>query len=138
MISCCSRSTGFHLKGACCRALRLSAIRSHRLKPAEQIRDLILACEPQWMGKGIEIDASLDAVEATADEDLMSQVWMNLLSNSIKFTPQGGLIEVRLERLENKALLIVSDTGQGIDPEFLPHIFDRFSQIDTTSKRRQG
>jgi CheY-like chemotaxis protein len=64
-------------------------------------------------------------------------VW-NLLSNAIKFTPQGGLIEVRLERLENKALLIVSDTGQGIEPEFLPNIFDRFQQADSSSKRRQG
>src|SRR5262249_23612966 len=58
--------------------------------------------------------------------------------NAIKFTPQGGLIEVRLERLENKALMIVSDTGQGIDPEFLPNIFDRFQQADSSSKRRQG
>jgi CheY-like chemotaxis protein len=72
------------------------------------------------------------------DTERLKQVVWNLLSNAIKFTPQGGLIEVRLERLENKALLIVSDTGQGIDPEFLPHIFDRFSQVDSTSKRRQG
>ena len=72
------------------------------------------------------------------DVERLKQVVWNLLSNAIKFTPQGGLIEVRLERLENKALLIVSDTGQGIDPEFLPHIFDRFSQVDSTSKRRQG
>ncbi|MBK6799719.1 MAG: ATP-binding protein [Acidobacteria bacterium] len=50
----------------------------------------------------------------------------------------GGLIEVRLERLENKALLIVSDTGQGIDPEFLPHIFDRFRQADSSARRQQG
>lgn len=72
------------------------------------------------------------------DTERLKQVVWNLLSNAIKFTPQGGLIEVRLERLENKALLIVSDTGQGIDPEFLPNIFDRFSQVDSTSKRRQG
>ncbi len=72
------------------------------------------------------------------DSERLKQVVWNLLSNAIKFTPQGGLIEVRLERLESKALLIVSDTGQGIDPEFLPHIFDRFSQVDSSSKRRQG
>ncbi|MGH9768454.1 MAG: PAS domain S-box protein, partial [Blastocatellia bacterium] len=74
----------------------------------------------------------------TGDVERLRQVVWNLLSNAIKFTPPGGLIEVRLERLENKALLIVSDTGQGIDPEFLPHIFDRFSQIDSSSKRRQS
>jgi CheY-like chemotaxis protein len=72
------------------------------------------------------------------DAERLKQVVWNLLSNSIKFTPPGGLIEVRLERLESKALLIVSDTGQGIDPEFLPNIFDRFSQVDSSSKRRQG
>jgi PAS domain S-box-containing protein len=72
------------------------------------------------------------------DVERLKQVVWNLLSNAIKFTPQGGLIEVRLERLENKALLIVSDTGQGIDPEYLPHVFDRFSQMDKSSRRRQG
>ncbi|HMX29030.1 MAG TPA: PAS domain S-box protein, partial [Blastocatellia bacterium] len=72
------------------------------------------------------------------DPERLKQVVWNLLSNAIKFTPAGGLIEVRLERLENKALLIVSDTGQGIDPEFLPHIFDRFRQADSSSRRQQG
>jgi signal transduction histidine kinase/CheY-like chemotaxis protein len=72
------------------------------------------------------------------DQERLKQVVWNLLSNAIKFTPQGGLIEVRLERLESKALLIVSDTGQGIDPEYLPYVFDRFSQMDSSSRRRQG
>jgi PAS domain S-box-containing protein len=72
------------------------------------------------------------------DQERLKQVVWNLLSNAIKFTPQGGLIEVRLERLEGKALLIVSDTGQGIDPEYLPFVFDRFSQMDSSSRRRQG
>jgi len=72
------------------------------------------------------------------DQERLRQVVWNLLSNAIKFTPQGGLIEVRLERLEGKALMIVSDTGQGIDPEYLPYVFDRFSQMDNSSKRRQG
>jgi signal transduction histidine kinase/CheY-like chemotaxis protein len=72
------------------------------------------------------------------DQERLRQVVWNLLSNAIKFTPQGGLIEVRLERLESKALLIVSDTGQGIDPEYLPYVFDRFSQMDNSSRRRQG
>lgn len=74
----------------------------------------------------------------SGDAERLKQIVWNLLSNAIKFTPQGGLIEVRLERLENKALLIVSDTGQGIDPEFLPHIFDRFRQWDGSARRQQG
>lgn len=72
------------------------------------------------------------------DAERLKQIVWNLLSNAIKFTPAGGLIEVRLERLENKALLIVSDTGQGIDPEFLPRIFDRFRQADSSARRQQG
>ena len=72
------------------------------------------------------------------DAERMKQVVWNLLSNAVKFTPPGGLIEIRLEKLENKALLIVSDTGQGIEPEFLPYVFDRFRQSDTSTKRQHG
>ena len=72
------------------------------------------------------------------DQERLKQVIWNLLTNAIKFTPPEGLIEVRLERLEDKALIIVSDTGQGISPEFLPHIFDQFSQADVLSSHREG
>ena len=72
------------------------------------------------------------------DPERMKQIVWNLLSNAVKFTPPNGLIEVRLERLDNKALLIISDTGQGIEPEFLPYVFDRFRQADSSTKRQQG
>lgn len=72
------------------------------------------------------------------DPERLNQIVWNLLTNAIKFTPPEGLIEVRLERLENKALLIISDTGKGIEPEFLPNIFDRFRQADSSSRREQG
>ena len=72
------------------------------------------------------------------DPDRLKQALLNLLNNSVKFTPEGGLIEVRLEKLDRKALLIVSDTGQGIDQNFLPYIFDRFRQADSSIKRSQG
>jgi CheY-like chemotaxis protein len=72
------------------------------------------------------------------DAERMKQIVWNLLSNAVKFTPPKGLIEIRLERLENKALLIISDTGQGIEPEFLPFVFDRFRQADSSTKRQQG
>jgi CheY-like chemotaxis protein len=72
------------------------------------------------------------------DPDRLKQALLNLLNNAVKFTPEGGLIEVRLEKLESKALLIVSDTGQGIDPNFLPYIFDRFRQADSSIKRSRG
>lgn len=72
------------------------------------------------------------------DPERLNQIVWNLLTNAIKFTPPDGLIEVRLERLEKKALLIISDTGKGIEPEFLPRIFDRFRQADSSSRREQG
>ncbi len=97
------------------------------MRPAVEAKQLRLQMilEP-WVGPFI------------GDPERIKQVIWNLLSNSVKFTNPGGLIEVRLERLENKALLIVSDTGAGIDPEFLPHIFDRFRQADSSINRSQG
>jgi len=64
-------------------------------------------------------------------------IW-NLLSNAIKFTPKGGRVEVRLECADSYAEITVSDTGQGIRPEFLPHVFDRFRQANGSSTRQHG
>jgi CheY-like chemotaxis protein len=68
----------------------------------------------------------------------LQQVIWNLLSNAIKFTNEGGRVEARLARTRSKIEITVSDTGMGIDPEFLPHVFDRFRQADSTSTRRYG
>lgn len=68
----------------------------------------------------------------------LQQVFANLLSNAIKFTPSGGKVEVRLSSTDAQAEIQVADTGQGIDPAFLPRIFDRFTQADTSTTRRQG
>src|SRR5207249_6026466 len=62
----------------------------------------------------------------------------NLLSNSVKFTPEGGVVELRLARHAERVQLIARDNGIGISSEFLPHVFDRFSQADTSSARRAG
>jgi len=74
----------------------------------------------------------------SGDPDRLKQVVWNLLSNAIKFTPPEGLIEVKLERAGEKALITVTDNGQGISPEFLPYVFDRFRQADGTTKRIYG
>ena len=74
----------------------------------------------------------------SGDPDRLKQIVWNLLANAIKFTPAEGQIEVRLERAGEKALITVSDTGQGISPEFLPHVFDRFRQADGSTKRIYG
>jgi len=64
-------------------------------------------------------------------------IW-NLLSNAVKFTPKGGSVAVRLERTDGEAQIVVRDTGPGIAPTFLPHVFDRFRQADTSITRRHG
>src|SRR5262249_4207581 len=76
--------------------------------------------------------------QITGDPARLQQVVWNLLSNAVKFTPQGGRVEVRLERLDPYIGITVSDTGKGISPDFLPYVFDRFRQADASSARRYG
>jgi two-component system phosphate regulon sensor histidine kinase PhoR len=104
-----------------------------------QIRGLILACEPQWAEKSLEMDAALDeATVVTADEDLLSQVWINMIHNSIKFTPAGGCVRVALQRQAGGVQVTVADTGPGIAPEDQPHIFERFYKADKARRRTEG
>lgn len=100
-----------------------------------QLRDLILACEPQWTAKKLEMDVSLETVEITADEDLLSQVWNNLLHNSIKFTPEGGHICVGLQPRGDCAEVRISDTGIGISPDDQSRVFERFYKVDKARNR---
>jgi len=100
-----------------------------------QIRTLILACEPQWTGKKIDVEVSLDDITIMADEDLLSQVWMNLMSNSIKFTPEGGKITVDLHQQENNVAFKIADTGIGISAEDQQHVFERFFKADKSRTR---
>ena len=90
--------------------------------------------------RSIRIGATLDARVGAirGDPDRLQQVVWNLLSNAVKFTPRGGWVEVRLVRRADDVELRVQDSGQGIAPELLPHVFDRFRQGDGSSSRRQG
>jgi len=90
--------------------------------------------------KGIRLEVVADPLvrQISGDPVRLQQVVWNLLSNAIKFTPQGGTISVKLHRVDSGIEITVSDSGDGIDPEFLPHIFDRFSQGDCSITRRQG
>ena len=74
----------------------------------------------------------------TGDPDRLQQVVWNLVSNAVKFTPQGGRIDVRLRREGSSLSFDVTDNGKGIEPEFLPHVFERFRQADSTSTRAHG
>jgi CheY-like chemotaxis protein/two-component sensor histidine kinase len=72
------------------------------------------------------------------DANRLQQVIWNLLSNAVKFTNEGGRVDAQLTRIDDQVEIIVTDTGIGIDPQFLPYIFDRFRQADSTSTRRFG
>jgi CheY-like chemotaxis protein len=72
------------------------------------------------------------------DETRLQQVFWNLLSNAIKFTPDGGNVDIWLEKVQNTAQISITDTGIGIAPEFLPYVFDRFRQADGSTTRRYG
>lgn len=95
---------------------------------------------PAADAKGILLKMSVEPrVGAIAgDSDRLQQIVWNLVSNAIKFTPKGGVVDVRLERIGGHIELSVSDTGAGISPEFLPFVFDRFRQADSSSTRKQG
>ncbi|HVN14843.1 MAG TPA: HAMP domain-containing sensor histidine kinase [Anaerolineales bacterium] len=101
----------------------------------KQIRNLILACEPQWKGKSLKLDISLHELEITADEDLLSQVWINLIYNAIKFTPQAGSVKVTLSPRGDQVEFRISDTGIGISEEDQARIFERFYKADSSRTR---
>jgi PAS domain S-box-containing protein len=90
--------------------------------------------------KGIQIQTMLDASvgKVLGDSGRLQQVIWNLLSNAIKFTPEGGAVNIHLESVDTQAQITVSDTGKGISPEFLPHVFEYFRQADSTTTRRFG
>src|SRR5205823_457577 len=77
-------------------------------------------------------------LEVLADADRLRQVVWNLLSNAVKFTPSGGRVEVSVEEPGNAVQITVRDTGIGVDPAFLPYVFDRFRQADSSTTRGQG
>jgi PAS domain S-box-containing protein len=95
---------------------------------------------PSAEAKGVRLTCLLDPFvgQIAGDPDRLQQVIWNLLSNSIKFTPGGGSVEVRLERMDLQARITIRDTGLGIGPEFLPYIFDRFRQADASSTKVHG
>ena len=104
----------------------------------KQIEEILLMLEPQWSEKGIELEVALESVTLCGGEDLLSQVWINLLHNSIKFTPAGGKIAVTLEREDAYAVCSISDTGRGMTEESLLHIFERFYKVDKARDRSLG
>ncbi|MDF2669977.1 MAG: two-component sensor histidine kinase [Paenibacillus sp.] len=106
-----------------------------RFRMDKQIRNIVLACEPQWVEKNIEMDVSLEETEYLGDEELLSQVWINLINNSIKFTQSGGTIGIELRKREQAVFVSIWDTGAGIALEDQAHIFERFYKADKSRNR---
>ena len=102
----------------------------------EQIRRVIVAIQPQWSPRNITFELSLKEIRLTADYDLLSQVWTNLLGNSIKFSEDGGVIGVSVKQDIKNVTIRISDTGIGISPEDQKRIFERFFKADRSHSRK--
>lgn len=104
------------------------------------INEAVQTIYPAANAKNISLQADLPSGigQITGDPVRLQQVIWNLLSNAVKFTPLGGRVEVRLERIDPHICITVSDTGKGISPDFLPYVFDRFRQADASGARRYG
>jgi signal transduction histidine kinase/DNA-binding response OmpR family regulator len=101
------------------------------------IQSAIETVAPAAAAKGVRLQPTLDhpGMPVAGDAQRLQQVVWNLLSNAVKFTPRNGRVQVRLQRVNSHAEIVVSDTGEGIAPEFLPRLFQRFQQADGTFTR---
>ncbi len=104
------------------------------------LRNAIATMQPAADAKGVSLALQVDpnVARAAGDPDRLQQVVWNLLSNAVKFTARGGHVQIGLGQSEDAVDLVVRDDGQGIDPSFLPHIFERFRLADSRSSREHG
>lgn len=99
---------------------------------SEQIRRVILMMESKWAQKEINLDINLEEINYYGNKELLSQVWVNLLDNAIKFSPKGGDLEINLKDYNDHVEFKLQDYGCGMDAETQAHIFDKFYQGDTS------
>ncbi|MGE7857443.1 envelope stress sensor histidine kinase HitS [Bacillus sp. NPDC094064] len=125
--------------------LKLTLLESEEYTPErvtyrldQQLKQIVLTSEPLWVEKEIELELNLEKVHITADQESMSQVWINLIHNSIKFTPSGGTITIQLQEHEKFVEIRIHDTGIGISEEQKQHIFERFYKADSSRNRTYG
>lgn len=100
----------------------------------EQVRESIVALESAWESKEIDFDVDLDDIEYYGNESMMRHVWGNLIGNAIKFSPQRGVVKIRLRKNSEQNIFIIEDQGNGLSDEAKRHIFDKFYQEDTSHK----
>ena len=120
--------------------LKLNKLENQQIFPqpkefdlGEQLCECLLVFEDAWEAKNLQIETDIqDDVRIQSDPELLSLVWNNLISNAVKFTPEGGSIGIILKADDDSILVSVSDTGCGIKPETGMHIFEKFYQGDTS------
>ncbi len=101
-----------------------------RFRLDEQIRRTVLATEPQWKSRNVQISLDVEPVEITADKDLLEQVWLNLLTNAIKYSFENETIFIECKKGTSAISVRFKDVGKGIPNEELPHLFERFYKVD--------
>ena len=113
------------------------AVETRPIDPAEPVAAAVETVRTMAETKGVKVSARLaDGLAVAGDPDRLHQIVSNLVINAVKFTPAGGTVTIALRRDGDMAELVVADTGEGIDPEFLPHVFERFRQADASHTRR--
>lgn len=100
-----------------------------------QLEDIVLSCEPQWLAKDLDVELEAESCYYLGNEELLSQIWLNLLHNAIKFTPNGGSVRLSLKKLGDSVRVQVSDTGIGIATADQQRIFERFYKGDKQRTR---
>lgn len=112
----------------------------HPIELASVLEAAVNVVRPTAEAKGIqlELDFEREPTVVSGDANRLQQVFWNLLSNAVKFTPPGGHVRLSLRQLDPEVEIEITDDGQGIRPEFLPFVFDRFRQADSTSTRQHG
>ncbi len=103
---------------------------------AEQIRLSVLLLENKWQEKNIEFNLNLDECNVTADQELLNQVWINLIDNAVKFSIDNGQIDVALKKLETDYIITIINQGVTIPQDELPRIFSKFYQADKSHKHQ--
>lgn len=101
-----------------------------RFNLSEQVRDVLLLLENNWTKKNIDLQPDFDEFEIEANEELLKQVWINLIDNAVKFAPRCGTVALDIAEAGESIAVTVSNTGKDIDPEKLPKIFNKFYQAD--------
>lgn len=103
----------------------------------EQIRRCVIVLEPEYTKKKIDVSCNLEEVEYFGSEEITEHLWVNLINNAIKYTPEGGNVSINLRNYEETIIFSVRDTGIGMSEEDIKHIFNKFYQVDK-SKTTKG